>query len=130
MRPKGRAAPALRGGWHPLPTEPLRLWSRVGRLTVELGKAAGPYAATQFADLAQRAIAAELLAGLGVEGGLRLTDQPELASRARSLACISKISWGWRRGATTTARRCSSSLSHAAARTVPAPHRTHRAPRC
>lgn len=64
----------------PLPTEPLRLWSRVGRLTVELlGKRLGLMPATQLADPAQRAIAAELLAGLGVEEVFVWTDQPELA---------------------------------------------------
>ncbi|HRI51193.1 MAG TPA: AAA family ATPase, partial [Pseudomonadota bacterium] len=64
----------------PLPAEPLRLWSRVGRLAAELlGKRLGLMSATQLADPDQRAIAAELLAGLGVEEVFVWTDQPELA---------------------------------------------------
>ncbi len=64
----------------PLPTEPLRLWSRVGRLAAGLlGSRLGwSDPATSSNDPEQRAIWAELLAGLGVEEVFVWTDQPEL----------------------------------------------------
>lgn len=64
----------------PLPTDPLRLWSMVGRLAAELlAKRLGLLAGTSLPDPDQRAIAAELLTGLGVEEVFVWTDQPELA---------------------------------------------------
>ena len=63
----------------PLPTEPLPLYSMMGRLAAELlGRRMGLWPRKASTDPAQRAMEAELLAGLGVEEVFVWTDQPEL----------------------------------------------------
>jgi len=63
----------------PLPTEPVRLWSMVGRLLLELLRnRIGLSSSAPVIEPEQRAILSELLAGLGVEEVFVWTDQPEL----------------------------------------------------
>ena len=64
----------------PLPTEPLRLWVQAGRLAAELvGRRLGIVRVPSLSNPDERDIAAELLAGLGVEEVFVWTDRPELA---------------------------------------------------
>lgn len=64
----------------PLPTAPLLLWSQAARLAAGLvGRRLGLRRVSPILSLNERAIAAELLAGLGVEEVFVWTDQPELA---------------------------------------------------
>lgn len=72
----------------PLPSQPLHLWSRAAALTAELisrrighhfGQRLGLTSTTLITDSDDREVAAELLAGLGVEEVFVWTDQPALA---------------------------------------------------
>lgn len=63
----------------PLPTESVRIWSLIARLAAELlGSRLGLSRSIPVQDAEQRAILAELLAGLGVQEVFVWTDQPEL----------------------------------------------------
>lgn len=63
----------------PLPTDPVQLWSMVGRLLAQLlGHRLGISHRAPLTDPEQRAVLTELLAGLGVEEVFVWTDQPEL----------------------------------------------------